>query len=101
MNIVPKFIPMIVGNNRQMVGAAGAAFGSVIYDGTHVGSQGTYKSTKKSDEGRGTTVPCGKEADWSLSYLDFPFLTQVKRVLKPNGLLLAKIADMVISHRAK
>jgi hypothetical protein len=36
--------------------------------------------------------------DWNLSYLCPPFLQQAKRVLKPNGLLLAKITDMVNNH---
>jgi len=46
-------------------------------------------------------VECGKEQNWSLSYLYPPFLRQAKRVLKPDGLLLAKITDMVNNHRSK
>ncbi len=46
-------------------------------------------------------MPCGKEHGWTLSYLYPPFLKQAKRVLKPSGLLLAKITDMVNSHRSK
>lgn len=101
MDINPKFKPMIVGDNRVMDGVPDAAYGVVVYDPPHVGPQGRDKSTKKFDEDFGATVACGKEHNWSLSYLYPPFLGQAKRVLKPDGLLLAKIADMVNSHRSK
>ena len=101
MDIDPKYAPMIVGDNREMVGILDAQYGTVVYDPPHVGPQGRDKSTKKFDEDFGATVPCGKEEDWNLSYLYPPFLAQAKRVLRPNGLLLAKITDMVNSHRSK
>ena len=101
MDINPKFNTMIVGDNRVMAGVPSAEYGAVVYDPPHVGPQGRDKSTKKFDEDFGATVACGKEQDWSLSYLYPPFLEQAKRVLKPEGLLLAKITDMVNSHRAK
>lgn len=44
---------------------------------------------------------CGKEQGWTLSYLYPPFLQQALRVLKPEGLLLAKITDMVNNHRSR
>ena len=100
MDIDPKFSPMIVGDNRKM-GIADHTFGVVVYDPPHVGPQGRDKSSKKFDEDFGATVACGKEQDWTLNYLYPPFLEQAKRVLKPRGLLLAKITDMVNSHRSK
>ena len=63
--------------------------------------QGRYKSTKKFDEDFGATVPCGREEDWSLRYLLPPFLAQAKGVLKPNGILLAMITDMVSVGRQR
>lgn len=101
MDINPKFSPMILGDNRIMDGVPDSEFGTVVYDPPHVGPQGRDKSSKKFDEDFGATVACGKEHDWSLSYLYPPFLEQAKRVLKPDGLLLAKITDMVNSHRSK
>lgn len=101
MDIDPKFEPMILGDNRVMEGVPDAAFATVVYDPPHVGPQGRDKSSKRFDEDFGATVACGKEHDWSLSYLYPPFLEQAKRVLKPEGLLLAKITDMVNSHRSK
>lgn len=67
----------------------------------HVGPQGRDKSVKRFDTDFGATMPCGKEQNWTLSYLYPPFLEQAKRVLKPEGLLLAKITDMVNCHRSK
>lgn len=101
MDIDPKFEPMIVSDNRVMAGVPDDAFGTVVYDPPHVGPQGRDKSSKKFDEDFGATVACGKEHDWSPSYLYPPFLAQAKRVLRPDGLLLAKITDMVNSHRSK
>lgn len=101
MDIEPKFEPMILGDNREMTGVADAEFGTLVYDPPHVGPQGRDKSTKRFDEDFGATVACGKEHDWTLSYLYPPFLEQARRVLKPEGLLLAKITDMVNCHRSR
>jgi hypothetical protein len=101
MDIDPRHKPMIVGDNRKMAGVPSAHFGTVVYDPPHVGPQGRDKSRKKFDVDFGATVECGKEQNWNLSYLYPPFLQQAKRVLKPGGLLLAKITDMVNNHRSK
>ena len=101
MDIDPRYKPMIVGDNRKMTGVPSAHFGTVVCDPPHVGPQGLDKSRKKFDVDVGATVECGKEQNWNLSYLYPPFLRQAKRVLKPDGLLLAKITDMVKNHRSK
>lgn len=101
MDIDPKHEPMIVGDNRRMDGVPDDAFGAVVYDPPHVGPQGRDKSSKRFDEDFGATMACGKEHGWTLSYLYPPFLEQAKRVLKPCGILLAKITDMVNSHRSQ
>jgi hypothetical protein len=101
MDINPEFEPMIVGDNRTMEGVRDNEFGVVVYDPPHVGPQGRDKSSKKFDVDFGATVECGKEQGWTLSYLYPPFLEQARRVLKPRGLLLAKITDMVNSHRSQ
>lgn len=100
MDINPKFEPMIIGDNREMA-IRDSAFGAVVYDPPHVGPQGRDKSRKRFDEDFGATVDCDKNHGWSLSYLYPPFLKQAKRILKDRGLLLAKITDMVNSHRSK
>ena len=101
MDIDPRYKPMIVGDNREMVGVQSASFGVVVYDPPHVGPQGRDKSRKRFDEDFGATMPCGADEGWTLSYLYPPFLEQAKRVLKPNGLLLVKITDMVNNHRSR
>ena len=101
MDIDPQHKPMILADNRVMKGVPSSKFGVVIYDPPHVGPQGRDKSVKRFDVDFGATMECGKDQDWTLSYLYPPFLKQAKRVLKPNGLLLAKITDMVNCHRSK
>lgn len=101
MDIDAKYKPMIVGDNRTMDGVPSASFGVVVYDPPHVGPQGRDKSKKRFDVDFGATMECGGEQDWNLSYLYPDFLKQAKRVLKPQGLLLAKITDMVNNHRSK
>jgi len=112
MDIDASHEPMIVADNREMVGlntmtgeedyrVPTSKFGTVVFDPPHVGPQGRDKSVKRFDVDFGATMECGKEHDWTLSYLYPRFLAQAKRVLKPNGILLAKITDMVNSHRSR
>lgn len=101
MDINPTHKVKTIGDNRVMAGIPSAHFGTVVFDPPHVGPQGRDKSVKRFDVDFGATMECGKEHGWTLSYLYPPFLKQAKRVLKPNGLLLAKITDMVNSHRSK
>jgi hypothetical protein len=101
MDIDPRYGTDYVCDNRVMAGVKSNQFGIVVYDPPHVGPQGRDKSVKRFDVDFGAHVECGKEHGWTLSYLYPPFLTQAKRVLKPDGLLLAKITDMVNSHRSR
>lgn len=101
MDIDPVHEPMILADNRVMSGVPSNHYAVVVYDPPHVGPQGRDKSIKRFDVDFGAKMACGKEHGWSLSYLYPPFLKQAKRVLKAEGLLLAKITDMVNSHRSK
>lgn len=101
MDIDPRYNTDIVGDNREMIGVEPAHYGVVVYDPPHVGPQGRDKSKKRFDVDFGATIECGKEHDWNLSYLYPPFLEQAQQVLKPHGLLLAKITDMVNNHKSK
>lgn len=101
MDIDPAYEPDIVADNRVMAGVDDDSYAVVVYDPPHVGPQGRDKSSKRFDVDFGASVPCGKEHGWTLSYLYPPFLEQAKRVLMPDGILLAKITDIVNSHRQK
>ncbi|HMQ04596.1 MAG TPA: hypothetical protein PKD26_11825 [Pyrinomonadaceae bacterium] len=101
MDIDPQHEPMILCDNRNMVGVESSQFGTVVFDPPHVGPQGRDKSVKRFDVDFGATIECGKEQDWNLSYYYPDFLKEAKRVLKPEGILLAKITDMVNNHRSK
>ena len=100
MDIDPRYSTDIIADNRDMP-VEDESFAVVVYDPPHVGPQGRDKSKKRFDVDFGATVECGKEQDWNLSYLYPPFLDEAMRVLKPDGLLLAKITDMVNNHRSK
>jgi len=100
MDLDPQYKPMIVADNREM-SVRSERFGTVVYDPPHVGPQGRDKSKKRFDVDFGARIECGKEHNWNLSYLYPPFLKQAERVLKPDGLLLAKITDMVNNHKSK
>ena len=101
MDIDPNHEPMIVADNRVMAGVPDAEYGTVVYDPPHVGPQGRDKSSKRFDVDFGATMRCGADEGWTLSYLYPPFLKQARRVLKADGLLLAKISDMVNNHRSR
>ena len=101
MDIDPQHNPKYLCDNRVMPGVRSNQFGVVVYDPPHVGPQGRDKSVKRFDVDFGATMECGKQHGWTLSYLYPPFLQQAARVLKPDGLLLAKITDMVNSHRSR
>ena len=101
MDIDPRHQPDIVADNRKMPDVKTDSFSVVVYDPPHVGPQGRDKSSKRFDVDFGATVECGKEHNWNLSYIYPPFLKQAKRVLMPNGILIAKITDMVNNHRSR
>lgn len=101
MDIDPQHSPTWLRDNRNMHGVVDDSFGVVVFDPPHVGPQGRDKSVKRFDVDFGATIECGKEQNWNLSYYYPDFLKEAKRVLKPNGLLLAKITDMVNNHRSK
>lgn len=101
MDIDPRYEPDIVADNRVMDGVLDDSYAVVVYDPPHVGPQGRDKSSKRFDVDFGATMACGKEHGWSLSYLYPPFLEQAKRVLMPDGILFAKITDIVNNHRQR
>lgn len=97
LDINPAHRPTVVGDNRDMP-FDDASFDVVVYDPPHVPGQGNGR-TKDFVSRFGLTVQAGKEQGYSLAFLYPPFVAEAFRVLRPEGMLLAKIADYVFNHR--
>lgn len=90
-----------VTDNREMSGVPSDYYGCVVYDPPHVGNQGRSKSCKQFDVKYGATIECLSGQGYTMSFLYPPFLLQARRVLRRDGLLLAKITDQVNNHRSR
>lgn len=97
MDINPDVKPHVVGDNTKMP-FVDASWDVVVYDPPHVPNQGRDK-TKDYAERFGLTVKAGKAEGWSLGHMHLPVLRECARVLRPKGLVLAKICDYVHNHR--
>ena len=96
MDIDPSVNPDVVGDNRDMP-FADDSFDAIVYDPPHTPIWGP--SRKDFRKRFGLSAPDSKEHGWSVSFLYPPFMTEAKRVLIHNGVLLCKIADYVHGHR--
>jgi SAM-dependent methyltransferase len=98
MDINPAVKPHLVDDNRTMSSIRDEVCDVVVYDPPHVPNQG--RDNKKDFVERfGLNVKAGKDEGWSLGHTHLPVLQQCKRVLKPKGLVLAKVCDYVHNHR--
>jgi hypothetical protein len=97
LDIDPKHEPDVVGDNRDMPFADGR-FDVVVYDPPHVPNQGRDQQKDFRDR-FGLGERSGAATKYSLSHLYPPFCREAFRVLRPEGILLAKIADYVHNHR--
>jgi len=97
LDIEARHRPDVVADNTAMPFRPGS-FDVVVYDPPHVPNQGQDKSKDFSARfGLGRRVP--KELQYNLSHTFPPFLKEAWRVLRPEGVLLCKIADYVHHHR--
>lgn len=101
MDMDPQYGTDYVCDNQVMPGVPDYHFGVVVYDPPHCGDNGRDKSTKNFDGIYGCNQTCLKEQGYTLSHLYPGFLTQAKRVMLPEGIVLAKITDQVNSHRSR
>lgn len=99
MDVLPYPGLRWVCDNRDMPGVPSDTYGAVVYDPPHIGNKGRDKSTKGLDRLYGAHVDVLKAEAYTLSFLYPPFLARAREVLKPDGLLLAKITDQVNNHR--
>jgi SAM-dependent methyltransferase len=97
LDIDPQHEPDVVGDNRDMPFLDGA-FDVVVYDPPHIPNQGKDK-TKDFNTRFGLVMKSSRETNYSFSHLYPPFVSEAFRVLRPEGILLAKIADYVHNHR--
>lgn len=89
--------PMIVGDNTVMP-FRDRSFDVVVYDPPHIPNQGKDRQKDFNIRfGLGQRSP--KEYGYSFSHLYPPFVREAYRVLKPDAILLCKIADYIHDHQ--
>jgi SAM-dependent methyltransferase len=97
MDIDASHQPDLVGDNMRMP-FRDLVIDVVVYDPPHVPNQGTDRS-KDFNRRFGLVLKSPKENGYGFSHLYPPFVLEAYRVLKPEGILLCKIADYVHDHR--
>lgn len=97
LDIDPSFKPDVVADNREMP-FDDESFDVVVYDPPHIPNQG--KDRQKDFNTRfGLVLKSSKENGYNFSHLYPPFAKEAYRVLRPEGILLCKIADYIHNHR--
>jgi SAM-dependent methyltransferase len=96
MDIDPAHNPTVVGDNRDMP-FEDSTFDVVVYDPPHVPNQGRDQS-KDFNVRFGLVLKASKEQEYDLGFLYPPFVAEAYRVLRPEGILLCKIADYIHGH---
>lgn len=97
MDIDPRYKPDVVGDNRDMP-FEDESFDVVVYDPPHIPNQGKDR-TKDFNIRFGLGLKSSAENGYNFSHLYPPFLREAYRVLRPEGILFAKITDYVHNHR--
>lgn len=97
LDIEREFKPTVNGSNLAMP-FANESFDVVVYDPPHIPNQGQDKG-KDFNTRFGLVIKSPKENGYNLSHLYPGFVREAYRVLKPEGILFAKIADYVHNHR--
>jgi SAM-dependent methyltransferase len=97
LDIERRHRPTVIGDNTCMP-FADSCFDVVVYDPPHIPNQGR-------DRSKAFTVRFGLGATslsqngYSFSHTFAPFVKEAYRVLRPEGILLAKIIDYIHGHR--
>jgi SAM-dependent methyltransferase len=97
LDIDPGYRPDVVGDNRDMP-FPDASFDVVVYDPPHIPNRGKDRS-KDFNTRFGLGPKASAAHGYNLSHLYPPFAREAYRVLRPEGILLCKIADYVHNHR--
>jgi SAM-dependent methyltransferase len=97
MDLNPGHRPEVVADNRRMP-FRDHCFDVVVYDPPHVPNQGKDQS-KDFNTRFGLVLRSPAQTGYNFNHLYPPFVREAYRVLKPEGILLGKIADYVHGHR--
>ena len=97
LDINPRFRPTLIGTNLSMP-FCGASFDVVVYDPPHIPNQGLDRQ-KDFNTRFGLVLKSSRENGYNFSHLFSPFVREAYRVLRPEGILFAKITDYVHNHR--
>ncbi len=97
MDIDPAHFPNIVGDNMRMPFKK-EHFDVVVYDPPHIPNQGKDQS-KDFNTRFGLVLKSPIENGYNFSHLYPPFVQEAYRILRPEGILMAKIADYIHGHR--
>jgi SAM-dependent methyltransferase len=97
LDIDPKYKPDVVADNRDMP-FKDASFDVVVYDPPHIPNQGKDRS-KDFNTRFGLVLKSPVTNGYNFNHLYPPFVAEAYRVLRPEGILLCKIADYVHGHR--
>lgn len=97
LDINPRYHPDVVGDNLYMPFRDGE-FDAVVYDPPHIPNQGKDRS-KDFNTRFGLVLKSSAAQGYNFSHLYLPFAREAYRLLKPEGILLCKIADYVHNHR--
>lgn len=97
LDINPRYRPHIVGDNLHMPFRDGI-FDVVVYDPPHIPNQGKDRS-KDFNTRFGLVLKSTAAQGYNFSHLYLPVVREAYQLLKPEGILLCKIADYVHNHR--
>ena len=89
--------PAVVADHARMPFADGC-FDVVVYDPPHVPNQGKDRA-KDFNTRFGLVLKASPDQGYNFAHLYPPFVREAYRVLEPEGILFAKIADYVHGHR--
>lgn len=89
--------PTVVADNIRMPFPE-ASFDVIVYDPPHIPNQGKDRS-KDFNTRFGLVLRSSKENGYTFSHTYPPFLREAYSVLKPEGILLCKIADYIHDHQ--
>jgi SAM-dependent methyltransferase len=89
--------PAVVADHTRMPFADGC-FDVVVYDPPHVPNQGKDRA-KDFNTRFGLVLKASPDQGYNFAHLYPPFVREAYRVLEPEGILFAKIADYVHGHR--